>query len=339
MIRLRPGVVLVEVERSGVVESVHTGHLVVLNPDGSLRLSAGDPEQPIFPRSSVKPLQAVGLLRSGLALDPTDLALATASHSGAPIHRELIAAELAAAGLTPDDLECPPDLPIGEAERRSYLASGLSETRLAMNCSGKHTAMLRACLHNGWPVSGYLAPSHPLQQLLARTVAELAGEKVAATGVDGCGAPLFAVSLHGLARAFGRIASAAAGPEHRVAEAMRSRPELVAGAGRAATRLMQGVGGLIAKDGAEGVFAAALPDGGAAACKIDDGAGRAADIAIVLGLRQLGVRAAVLDELESAPLLGGGEPVGAIRPTQDGVAWVRSGARHGAAAEVVAFRP
>ncbi|MDQ1749296.1 MAG: hypothetical protein QOE71_352 [Pseudonocardiales bacterium] len=316
MIRLQPGVPLVEVERSGVVESLHSGHLVVLGPDGSTLFAAGDVVQPIFGRSSLKPLQAVGLLRTGLELDPQDLALAAASHSGSAVHRDLIAAGLEAAGLTEQDLDCPPDLPLGEPERRKYLAAGLSETRLAMNCSGKHAGMLRACVRNGWTVSGYLSAGHPLQRQLAVTVADLTGDQVAATGVDGCGAPLFAVSLTGLARGFSRIARAGSGPERQVADAMRRHPELVGGEGRTATRLMQGVVGLIAKDGAEGVFAAALPDGGALALKIDDGAARAADRAVTVGLRRLGLGGAVLDALQSEPILGGGSPVGAIHPVR-----------------------
>ncbi len=314
MIRIQPGVPLVEVVRSGVVESLHTGHLLVVGPDGNTVLAVGDVTQPIFGRSSVKPLQAVGMLRAGFDPSPTDLALGTASHSGSARHRALIEATLTDAGLTESDLDCPADLPIGVREQRDYLAAGLSESRLAMNCSGKHAAMLRTCLVNGWPVSGYLAPSHPLQRALAATVSELSGEPIAATGVDGCGAPLFAISLTGLATAFARIARATTGPESRVAEAMRTHPELVAGDGRSATRLMQGIGGLIAKDGAEGVFAAALPDGGAVACKIVDGSSRAADRVVVQGLRRLGVSAAVLDDLESEVLLGGGVPVGAIGP-------------------------
>jgi len=313
VIRLSAGVPLVELERSGVVESVHTGHLIVLDAEGAVRFSAGTPEQPVFARSSLKPLQAVGMLRSGLTLAPPELALGTASHSGSVLHRELIAAELVAAGLTESDLDCPPDLPIGPAELREYLRADLAESRLAMNCSGKHTAMLLACLVNDWPLSGYLDPAHPLQRLLAGTVADLAAEPVLTTGVDGCGAPLFAISLTGVARAFARIATAA-GPERQVAEAMRAYPELVAGEGRAATTLMRTIPGLIAKDGAEGVFAAALPDGGAVAVKIDDGAGRAADLAVVMGLRHLGVAGPELAELATLPVLGGGRPVGRIGP-------------------------
>ncbi|MCW2523338.1 MAG: asparaginase [Frankiales bacterium] len=315
MIRISPGVPLVEVERSGVVESLHTGHLIVLAPDGTVRFSAGDPSQPIFARSSLKPLQAVGLLRAGAHLDSAERALAAASHSGGRIHRDLIAAELAGAGLTPEDLDCPPALPLGLAEQHEYLAAGSAPSRLAMNCSGQHAAMLLACLANeGWSIGEYLSPAHPLQRQLALTVAELAGEPIAATGVDGCGAPVFAISLLGLARAFSRIGCAAGGAEHSIAEAMRAHPELVAGPQRIATRLMQGIPGLIAKDGAEGVFAGALPDGGAFAGKIDDGAARAADRLAVRALALLGVTAPVLEDLAEQPVLGGGVSVGAVRP-------------------------
>lgn len=313
MIRLSDGVRLVELERGGVVESVHTGHLVVLDAGGTIRFQLGDPAQPIFARSSLKPLQAIGILHAGAVLQPDELALAAASHSGSPQHLAMIASLLAGAGLTEDDLACPPDLPVGIAENRRYLAAGLTESRLAMNCSGKHAAMLLACLANGWPLAGYLAPSHPLQQLLAATVSEIADEPIAATTVDGCGAPLFAISLLGLARSFSRIATGD-GDYRKVAEAMRGYPELVGGEQRAATTMMRRVPGLIAKDGAEGVFAAALPDGGAIALKIDDGAMRAANCAAAWSLRHLGVEVGTLEELIGQPVLGGGEPVGVIRP-------------------------
>ncbi|HEX2902267.1 MAG TPA: asparaginase [Jatrophihabitans sp.] len=308
MIRLSTGVRLVEIERNSVVESVHTGHVIVLAPDGSVRLSLGNPSQTVFARSSLKPLQATGMLRAGLRLPDEELALAAASHSGSPQHLRLIEAMLTGAGLTEADLDCPPALPLGVAEQRAYLEAGQRERRLAMNCSGKHAAMLLTCLANGWPLSGYLAADHPLQQRLAATVAELTGEPIQATAVDGCGAPLFGVSLVGVARAFATLAH---GPDQRVAEAMRAHPDLVGGRERSATVLMQRIGGLIAKDGAEGGFAAALPDGGAVAVKIDDGAGRAADVAVARALSHLGVD---VGELVTVPVLGGGEPVGLIRP-------------------------
>jgi L-asparaginase II len=319
MIRLSDGVRLVEVERSSAVESVHTGHLVVLGADGDISFQLGDPSQPMFARSSLKPVQAVGMLRAGLRLAPAELALAASSHSGSPQHLGLIAGMLADAGLSEDDLDCPPDLPAGVVERREYLAAGLPERRLAMNCSGKHTAMLLTCLahaddpHCDWPLSGYLAPSHPLQQSLAATVAEFTGEPIAAVAVDGCGAPLFGTSLLGLARAFHRLATGT-GPEAQVAGAIRGFPELVGGSGRQVSQLMRAVPGLVAKDGAEGVYAAALPDGGTVAVKIDDGSMRAADCAIGWALHHLGVPADVLEPLARQPVLGGGEPVGMVRP-------------------------
>jgi L-asparaginase II len=319
MIRLSDGVRLVEVERGSVVESVHTGHLVVLDAGGEVSFQLGDPTQPIFPRSSLKPVQAVGMLRAGLRLPAPELALAASSHSGSPVHLRLIAGMLAEAGLAEDDLDCPPDLPAGLPERRAYLAAGKVERRLAMNCSGKHTAMLLTCLAHAtdpdrdWPLSGYLAPSHPLQQALAATVAEFAGEPIRTVAVDGCGAPLFAISLLGLARAFRRLATGT-GPEGQVAAAIRSHPELVGGEDRPVTALIRTVPGLIAKDGAEGVYAAALPDGGTVAVKIDDGSMRAADCAIGWALHHLGVPAELLEPLARQPVLGGGQPVGAVRP-------------------------
>jgi L-asparaginase II len=301
------GVPLVDVVRSGMIESVHSGHLVILSGDRTFSL--GDPAQPLFPRSSNKPLQAAGMRRLGLSVPSPQLALAAASHSGEPRHVDGVRAMLASGGFGEDDLGCPPAWPLDDVAR----TASPEQRRVTMNCSGKHAAMLLTCRTNGWPSKGYLAPDHPLQQALRGAVEDLAGEHVTATGVDGCGAPLFALSLLGLARAFRRLATADEGAERDVADAMRAHPSLVAGSGRAATRLMAGVPGLIAKDGAEGVFAAALPSGVAVAVKIDDGAQRAAERVAVAGLRRDGAAYPVLDELGTAPVLGGGEPVGTIR--------------------------
>ena len=303
MIRLRPGVPLVDVERSGVVESVHSGSVVLLATDGSTR-SVGTTDQVIFPRSSNKPLQAVGMVRAGLDVPPSWLALAAASHSGEAMHVELVAAMLASAGLDESALQCPTDWPI--EERARLLA--VEPRRITMNCSGKHAAMLLTSRANGWPTETYLQPDHPLQIAMRAAVGQEAGEAVSATGVDGCGAPLFAISLVGLARAFAALASAVDGPQRAVADAMRARPELVAGTGRSATLLMRAVPGLIAKDGAEGVYAAALPDGRAVALKIDDGAQRAIGPLMVAALQSLGVEVA----LPAEHVLGGGRPVGTV---------------------------
>ncbi|GAA0657492.1 asparaginase [Streptomyces thermocarboxydovorans] len=306
--------VLAEVVRSGFVEGRHRGSLVLLDADGSVRLALGDVTAPVFPRSCNKPMQAAGMLRAGLDLPGERLALAAASHSGESFHRDLVRKMLAEHGLAEEQLGCPPDLPLDAEERETYLAAGGSRSRVAMNCSGKHTAMLAACVQRGWPVDGYLDPGHPLQRLIHRSVEEAAGEKVAATGTDGCGAPLLAISLTGLARAYRSFVLAEPGtPERRVADAMRAHPEYVAGTRRADTRLMREIPGALSKVGAEAVQAAALPDGRALAFKVEDGAVRALGPVLARALRLLGVDAPVLDRIGRAPLLGGGREVGEVR--------------------------
>jgi L-asparaginase II len=307
--------VLAEVVRSGFVEGHHRGSLVVLGADGGVERSLGDVTSPVFPRSSNKPVQAASVLHAGLDLSGTRLALAAASHSGEPFHLELVEKMLAEHGLTADDLQGPHDFPLDQDERESHLAGGRARSRVAMNCSGKHTAMLAACRVAGWPTETYLDPAHPLQRLIADQLEALAGEPVAHTGVDGCGAPLMAVSLTGLARVFRAFVLAAPDTaEGRVATAMRAHPEYVAGTRRHDTWLMRDVPGTLSKVGAEAVQAVALPDGRALAFKIDDGGVRA--VAPVLGraLADLGVDAPVVSRLlDASPLLGRGEPVGAVR--------------------------
>jgi len=300
--------------RSGVVESVHAGSVVVLDAGGGEVDAAGPVDEPVFPRSANKPLQLVGMLRAGLHLEPPELALGAASHSGEPQHVERVLAILAAGGLDVDDLHCPADLPLSEDAARDVLAAGGGPERVTMNCSGKHAAMLRTCQAAGWPVAGYLAAEHPLQVALEAAVEELTSRPVTAVGVDGCGAPLFAVTLRGLAAAFSRLAEAEPGTAERaVADAVRDHPGLVGGTGRDVTRLLAGAPGVVAKDGAEGVYAAAVPGRGAVALKIADGAARARMPVLVSGLRRLGVTAEVLDALAEVPVLGGGSPVGVVR--------------------------
>jgi L-asparaginase II len=302
--------VLAHVVRSGFVEGTHHGSVVVLDAAGAVVASTGDVTSPIFPRSSNKPAQAVGMVRNGLRAAAPELALAAASHSGEPFHVERVRALLAEGRLDESALACPADLPLHEPSAHAVLAAGGGPTRLQMNCSGKHAAMLRTCQASSWKLEGYLEPDHPLQVALRDAVEDLASERVAAVGVDGCGAPLFALSLSALARTFLRLVD---GAEPDVADAMRAHPELVAGTGRDATLLMAGVTDLLAKDGAEGVYAVALPGAGAVAVKIDDGAARARTPVLVSGLRRLGVAAPVLDELAETPVRGGGRPVGAVR--------------------------
>ncbi|MFE9460353.1 asparaginase [Streptomyces californicus] len=308
--------VLAEIVRSGFTEGHHRGSLVLLAADGTVEHTIGDPAAPVFPRSSNKPMQAAAILRAGLDLSGERLALAAASHSGEPFHLDLVRTMLAEHGLSTDDLLTPPDLPLDPVEAEAYLAAGNVRERITMNCSGKHAAMLAVCVRNGWDTAGYLDPGHPLQRLVGEVVAEAAGEPVAALGTDGCGAPLMAIGLTGLARAFRSFVLAAPGSaERRVADAMRAHPEYVAGTRRPDTWLMREVPGTLSKMGAEAVQAVALADGRALAFKIDDGSTRALGPVLARALELLGVGAPVVARIGRSPLFGGAAEVGEIRAT------------------------
>ena len=304
--------VVAHVVRSGFVESVHRG-IAVVTAGGALVDAVGDPATVVLPRSSHKPLQAVGMLHCGGVLSAEELAVACASHNGEPRHTAAVRRTLARAGLTEADLLNSPDLPLEPSSRSDWLRAGRGREAVAHGCSGKHAAMLATCVSRGWDLAGYLDPAHPLQVALAATLADLTGEHLAWVAVDGCGAPAHAYPLAGLARAFGRLAGATAGPERAVADAMRAHPGLVAGRGRSVTRLMMDVPGLLAKDGAEGVYAVGLDDGRGFAVKGADGADRAAAVAMAALLRRNGAAPAdALARLADAPVLGHGRPVGAV---------------------------
>jgi L-asparaginase II len=270
---------LVHLIRDGFVEGVHHGSVVVLAPDGSVVFRAGDAGTAFFPRSTAKLMQAVAMTRLGLSLPPDLLALSAASHSGEPFHLDAAQRILDGSGCTEDDLGNPADRPFDPVEAAGWIAAGRPARRLAHNCSGKHAAMLATARHRGWATTGYLDPGHPLQRAIRATVEDLTGEQVAYTAVDGCGSPLFAVSLAALTRA----------AEGRVARAVRAHPEMVAGTRRDVTALMRAVPGLIAKDGFEAVQVAALPDGTAIGVKIADGSDRARLPVTVAALALAGV--------------------------------------------------
>jgi L-asparaginase II len=269
----------------------------------------------------VKHAQAVACLESGADVSGRLLALAASSHSGEFFHVQGVEVILASVGLTPDDLGCPPDLPLDPAAMRAWLASGRGVERIAMNCSGKHATMLAACVASGWPTESYLAPTHPLQVKVRTVIERLAGEAVTDPEIDGCGAPLFGLSLTGLARLESAVAAAAAGtPERAVADAVRAHPTYAAGTERDVSRLLAAVPGLVTKEGAEGVHTGALADGRAFAFKIEDGSMRARPPVIMAVLRGLGVdpdRLVGLQDLDFPPVLGGGKQVGSLRASDE----------------------
>ena len=303
--------------RNGHDESVHYGAVVALESDGSIAFAIGDARAVVFPRSSTKPIQATAMVASGLSLPPRLLALVCASHDGRAEHLSTAKEILATAGLTEDALGNTADYPLDPDAQEAAIRAGGVKTALQMNCSGKHSGMLATCVHNGWDLESYLHVEHPLQQRITEMVPQLAGEEASFIGVDGCGAPAHAMSLAGLARAFRSVAiaqdSTAAG---QVASAIRQHPEMLGGPTRDITLLIQGVPGLMGKDGAEGVFAIALPDGRAIAIKISDGANRARPPVMKFALQALGVDVSAVDPRAfDSVILGHGKPVGNVRVT------------------------
>ena len=303
--------------RNGHDESVHYGAVVALESDGSVAFALGDAGAVVFPRSSTKPIQATAMVASGLSLPPRLLALVCASHDGRAEHLSTAKEILATAGLTEDALGNTADYPLDPDAQDAAIRAGGVKTALQMNCSGKHSGMLATCVHNGWDLESYLHVDHPLQLRITEMVPQLAGEEASFIGVDGCGAPAHALSLAGLARAFRSVAlapsSSAAG---QVATAIRQHPEMLGGPTRDITLLIQGVPGLMGKDGAEGVFAIALPDGRAIALKISDGANRARPPVMKFALQALGVDVSAVDPRAfDSVIFGHGKPVGSVRVT------------------------
>jgi L-asparaginase II len=303
------------IERSGMVESRHLGAAAVVDDEGRIIRCLGDSSALIYPRSTLKPVQAVAMLRAGARLSGPALVLASASHAGSPQHLAVVESILASVDLSAEALQCPADWPLGREYANQLIRDGARPTRLHMNCSGKHAGFLAAGVQNGWSSADYLDPAHPLQEQIRETVADFTGERVEHSGTDGCGAPVHAVTLAGLARAIGRITGSTEDESALLAGAIRQHPWAIDGHGRANTIVVEQLG-LIAKLRAEGVMVMGAPSGHAVAVKILDGSLRAATLVALELLVDAGVvtRDAIAPVLEATTerVLGGGTPVGQL---------------------------
>ncbi|MFK0401482.1 asparaginase [Microbacterium sp. NPDC090225] len=319
---VQDSVELAVVERSGFVESRHAGAAVVLSADGEVVARIGNADALILPRSSMKPLQAVACITAGAALEGEHLALSTASHVGTDRHAAAVREMLTAGGLNEDALACPPAWPSDQATRDEMVREHGQQASVRMNCSGKHAAMLRACIATGWPTDGYLDENHPLQAHIREVIERLTGEKISHTSIDGCGAPVYAMTLTGLARAIHRIGTASDRSPfalHRVAgslvRAVREHPWTIEGPGRPDTIAIEKLG-VFAKGGAEGVMVMVAPNGTTVALKMLDGGARASTIVAATLLARAGALAdrdiADLADALSLDVLGGGKPVGRV---------------------------
>ncbi|MBL0705665.1 asparaginase [Sinomonas cellulolyticus] len=312
---------LAVIERSGFIESRHLGSAVVVAADGSVVTELGDIRTPVLARSTLKPFQALASMQAGVPLRGTQVALACASHTGSLDHMDIVEGMLGAAGLREADLLCPPDWPADENARAWLVRAGHGKRRLAYNCSGKHAAFLWACVENGWDRRSYLEPNHPLQQRVRATIEEYAEELIAHLGIDGCGAPVAALSLQGLARAYSRLARSPGddGANARaatIATSMLDYPWAVQGRDQPNTVVMEELG-VLAKVGAEGLVVLATPQGAAAAVKILDGNVRATTLVALTMLAaadavDVANVARVLERVVE-PVMGGGRQVGRIR--------------------------
>jgi L-asparaginase II len=314
---------LARLVRSGLEESVHFGDVAVCDADGRLQAMAGDPDRPLFARSSMKPLQAAVSLSAGVEEDLTDreVAVMCASHNGEPVHIESVAGLLQRGGLGFDALRCPPGWPLDPQE----MARAGTARRELHNCSGKHAGKLLACVRSGWDTERYLDPDHPLQRRILEAVLNGTGLSEVHVGVDGCGAPVHGMPLSSMATLFARLAStdrwdALAPFVTRATSAMVAEPYLVAGRDRVDTALMEAAPGLFVKAGAEGLICTGVPEQGmGVAVKIADGSSRGAGPALISALRELDVlddgQVERLASHARPPTLGGGLPVGELAPS------------------------
>lgn len=310
--------VLVSQSRGGLTESFARGAFAMANAGGELVAAAGDVERPVFPRSAIKLIQAIGLIESGaadaFALSDTELALACASHNGEPEHVEAVARWLARIGARAEDLVCGPHPPLDPAAALALAKAGKVPTRLHNNCSGKHTGFLTLARHLGAPFAGYDHLDHPVQVRVVEALSSLSGAAAATfvSGIDGCGAPNFALPLRAAATAFARVANPSGLPERRrqaimrLSAAARAHPFFTAGTGRLCTRIMTEAPDIYVKTGAEGVYVAAIPALGIGlALKIDDGGKAAAEalfIALLIGLGALDPDSPIVADTAIAPV-------------------------------------
>lgn len=302
--------------RNGLEESVHHGAGVAIDVAGVRRATIGDPDLVVYPRSSLKPLQAHAMIAAGLELDDAQLAVACASHDGSAMHLDAVRSILVRYGLDESDLANTPTRPSGAAPRAAARAAGIEPSSIQQNCSGKHAAMLATCRVNGWSIDDYLDPHHPVQATITSGV-EALGAVVHHVGIDGCGAPTHALPLRDLAVAFARLAT----PGSAVARAMTTHPELVGGPTRDVTVWMRAVPTLVAKEGAAGVMAAGLADGRAVAFKVADGSDSCRQAVVADALRAAGLEtdATSTADTVAVPVLGHGRPVGRL----DAIEWTR----------------
>jgi L-asparaginase II len=302
-------VVLAQLVRSGLVESTHSGYLIIIGPDGSELLTLGDVGAEMYPRSAIKSLQAAAMVRLGLELNDEQLALVCASHGGTDRHQAVALEILKSAGLSESDLQNTPDRPL---DRKARIAFGAKPaTSLAANCSGKHAGMLATCVANGWDVKTYRDANHPLQVAIANEIEKLTGKSINRTSVDGCGAPLFSMSTRSIAVAARKMRIGSDPVFNRVINACLKHPEMILAEGAFDTRMMRAVPGLLVKGGAESVMLASLADGSAIAWKISDGANRANGPMMKAALAKLGITI----EGEFVDVLGGGTVVGSLSAT------------------------
>jgi len=307
---------LAHVDREGFVESQHLGAAAVVTADGDVLRAVGDIDATILPRSTLKPLQAIGMLTAGARFRDDELVLATASHCGSERHIAVVERMLADDHRDASALQCPVQQPLALAERAALRARGGEPSRLTMNCSGKHAGMLRASDTLGADAAQYLSLEHPLQRLIADTVAEWTAEPVRGTTTDGCGAPLHATSLRGLARATARVGAGTTPEASRLMEAVRAEPWAIDGEGRANTVAIETLG-VIAKLGAEGLVVVGTRSGVAVAVKVLDGSMRATTPVALSLLASVGaVDADATAEVvarSSERVFGGDREIGALR--------------------------